>query len=372
MNELQIRVNQKPGVITTNFEDIKAELSTQMDVYKELEVTEDNKPERKKDIATLRKMKKALDDRRIEVKKEYLKPCDDFEAKVKELTALIDEPIGLIDNQVKVFEEKQKTEKKQDIKDAYQELIGEVGDYLPLDRIYNSKWENVSVTMKSIREEMEEAISSTVMAVTTIKGMSSEAASQALEQYKKDLSLANAIAYVNRYEQQKAEILAREEKKRKEEEERRRRAEEERIRELERKRVAEEARIREEARQKAIEEERQRVAEEERRKAEIEAEKRKQEEEKLRAVEQAEAKPDPVQTEDNLQEEAFEEEPFAEEPFVVSDEPFTDEPFDVPEEPPFTVEEVKATFTVVGTMDELEQVEMYLNSIGLFFERVDD
>ncbi|WP_313132602.1 DUF1351 domain-containing protein [Anaerocolumna sp.] len=357
MNKLQIVVNQKPGVISTNFEEIKAELSARMDIYKELEVTEENKPERKKDIATLRKMKKALDDRRIEVKKEYLKPCDDFEAKVKELTALIDDPIELIDNQVKVFEESQKLKKKQDIKNSYQELIGEMGEYIPLDRIYNSKWENVSVTMKTIREEMEDAISSTVMAVTTIKGMNSEAVPQALELYKKDLSLANAITYVNRYEQQKAEILAREEQKRKEEEGRKRRAEEERIRKLERKRVAEEERIREEARRKAIEEERQRV----------EAEKRKVEEEKARNSIQ-EIPADIPSVKDDIPEEPFFVEP--EEPFA--EESFSEEPFEVEGELPFvTVGEVKATFTVVGTFEEIEQVELYLNSIGLFFERKD-
>lgn len=356
MNELQIVVKQKPGIISTNFEEIKAELSAQMEVYKELEVTEENKPERKKDIATLRKMKKALDDRRIEVKKQYLKPYDDFEAKVKELTALIDDPIELIDNQVKVFEESQKVKKKQNIKNSYQELIGEMGEYLPLDRIYNNKWENVSVTMKTIREEMEDAISSTVMAVTTIKGMNSEAVPQALELYKKDLSLANAITYVNRYEQQKTEILAREEQKRKEEEEHRRRVEEERIRELERKRVAEEERIREEARRKAIEEERQRV----------EAEKQKADKEKARnSIQEVHADIPPIQ------------EDIPEEPFAVEDEePFTDEAF-ITEEPfeselPFiTVGEIKSTFTVVGTFEEIEQVELYLNSIGLFFERKD-
>jgi len=351
MNELQIVVNQKPGIIQTNFEDIKAELSAQMEIYKELEVTEENKPERKKDIATLRKMKKALNDRRIEVKNQYMKPYDEFEAKVKELTALIDKPIELIDIQVKVFEERQKAEKIQKIHNMYDELIGDLGDYLPFERIYSNKWENVSVTLKSIREEIEEAVSSTEMAVNTIKGMHSEAVPKALDQYKKDLSLANAIAYVNRYEQQKAEILAREEQRRKEEEERKRRAEEERIREEERKRVAEEERIREEARQKAIEEERQRIAEEERRKAE---------EERLSNIGQADA--DPVSEE------------FAEEPFVVNDEePFTEEPFDVPEEAPFDIPSglVGSKYFIEGTLEELEQVEMYLDSIGVTWERED-
>lgn len=370
MNELQIQVNQKPGVISTNFEEIKTELSTQMQVYKELEVTEDNKPERKKDIATLRKMSKAVNDKKIEVKNKFMEPYTAFEGQVKELIGIINEPIELIDKQVKVFEEKQLVEKKQKIHDTYDELIGEMREYLPLKQIYNSKWENVSTKLKSIREEIEEAVSSVEMAVNTIKGMNSEVVDKALEQYKKDLSLANAITYVNRYEQQKAEILAKEEKKRKEEEERKRRAEEERIREQERKRVAEEERIREETRRKAIEEERQRAAEAEKRKEE----ERKAEADRLRARELANA---PEPSVDNVSEEPFEEEPFAEEPFVVNDDkPFTEEPFEVPEEAPFDVVIniiglIGSRFFIEGTPEELEQVGMYLDSIGLTWERTD-
>ena len=60
MNELQIVVNQQQGTITTNFDEVKETLTEQMAIYKELEVTEENKTERKKDIATLRKMIKAV------------------------------------------------------------------------------------------------------------------------------------------------------------------------------------------------------------------------------------------------------------------------------------------------------------------------
>lgn len=356
MNELQIVVDQKPGVISTNFEEIKEELKERMEVYKELEVTEENKPERKKDISTLRKVVKAVNDKKIEVKNKFMEPYTAFEKNVKDLIGIIEEPIELIDKQVKVFEEKQTAEKKQKIQDAYNELIGDIAEYLPLSKIYDSKWENVSVSMKSIKGEIEQAVSSTVMAVDTIKGMNSEVVVQALEQYKKDLSLANAISYINKHEQMKAEILAKEEQRRKEEEERKRRAEEERIRELERKRVAEEERIREEARQKAIEEERQKV----------EAEKQKADKEKSRnSIQEVHADIPPIQ-------EDIPEEPFA----VENEEPFTDEAF-ITEEPfeselPFiTAGEVKATFTVVGTFEEIEQVELYLNSIGLFFERKD-
>lgn len=350
MNDLQIQVNQQPGIISTNFADIKRELSAQMEVYKEMEVTEENKPERKRDIATLRKMSKAVNGKKIEVKNKFMEPYTIFESNVKDLINIIDEPIKLIDDQVKVFEEKQLAEKKLKITDTYDELIGEMGEYLPLKQIYSSKWENISVSLKSIREEMEEAISSTEMAVNTIKGMNSEAVPKALEQYKNDLSLANAISYINRYEQQKAEILAKEEQKRKEEEERRRRAEEERIREQERKRVAEEERIREEAKQKAIEEERQRAAE------------AKAEEDRLRETELANV-PKPVT---DISEESFTEEPLEEDPFET--EAQDEAPFDVAGS---IIGLIGSNFFIEGTLDELDQVEMYLDSIGLTWERRD-
>lgn len=355
--KLEVRVDQKLGVINFNFEEVKSNLTEMMELYSNTEVTEDTSVSAKKDIATLRKIKKALNDRKIEVKKEYMKPYDDFEIRVKELATLIDKPIELIDKQVQVFEKKKKAEKKQKIQDTYKELIGEMEEYLPLAKIYDSKWENASTTIKSIKEEIEQAVSSTEMAVNTIKGMNSEVVNNALDQFKKDLSLANAISYINKHEQMKAEILAKEEQKRKEEEERKRKAEEERIREEERKRVKEKERIREEARQKAIEEERQRIAEEEKNKAE---EERKQKEEEQKQVEKIEVIP--TVAKDEVAIEVIEEEPF------VVEKPLEDD-----EEAPFVVDEkVKATFTVVGTFEELEQIETYLNSVGLSFERNDN
>ena len=338
MGELQIRVKNELGNIEFNFEELKEELAITMSAYDGVEFTEDTANKGKKESATLKKIKKALSDRRIEVKKEYMKPCDDFEEKVKELTALIDKPIELIDTQIKVFDEKKRAEKQEKIKELFNELIGDLEEYLPLTKIYNAKWENISTTMKSIQEELESVISSTEMAVSTIKGMNSEVVDKALEQFKQDLSLANAIAYINKHEQIKAEILAKEELKRKEEEERKRRAEEERIREEERKRIAEEERIREEARQKAIEEERLRLSQEV--------------QEQVQPVDNSVAF---IPTQNNEIEDAF-----------ISNE----EPFVVEEELPFVADgEIKATYTVIGTAEELEQLDIYLDSVGLFYER---
>jgi hypothetical protein len=98
--------------------------------------------------------------------------------------------------------------------------------------------------MKSIRTAIEQLVSSTALAVETINKMNSEAKEKALEQYKLDLSLTNAITYINKYEAQKAEILAKEEAKRKVEEERKHLADIERVKAEEKKRAAEENPIR--------------------------------------------------------------------------------------------------------------------------------
>ncbi len=343
-NELQVKVNNQLGKIKFNYEEIKENLAEVMDVYKQTEVTVDTVSQSKKDIATLRKIKKALNDRRIEVKKEYMAPYDDFEDKVKELTSLIDEPIVLIDKQVKEFEEREKEEKREKIKEIYNEEIGEMTEYLSLERIYNTKWENKSTTLKSIREEIEQVVSSTQMSVDTIKGMNSEVEQQALKGFKNDLSLSNAITYINKHEQLKAEILAKEAQKRKEEEERKRRQEEERIREQERQRVIEEERIRREAREKAIEEERQRIAEEEAQKKALEEEGR-EELEKIKEEDIEVVEDDKPFTEED---ESFD---IDEEPFVIDEE----EPFDVE---PFT--EVRKSIIIEGTDEELEQAELLL------------
>ena len=72
MGELQIRVKNELGNIEFNFEELKEELAITMSAYDGVEFTEDTANKGKKESATLKKIKKALSDRRIEVKKEYI------------------------------------------------------------------------------------------------------------------------------------------------------------------------------------------------------------------------------------------------------------------------------------------------------------
>ena len=101
--ELVIKEFTLPKAIDFNFEELKQELQNKMTQYTNCVYTDDQIVLAKKDLAHLRKFTKALSDERIRIKKQCLQPYEDFEAKVKALTNIVNEPISLIDKQIKSY-----------------------------------------------------------------------------------------------------------------------------------------------------------------------------------------------------------------------------------------------------------------------------
>lgn len=230
MEEIRVNVEQKNGVIGFNFEEIKEKLNSELEIYKNMIFTEDSKTEAKKTIASLRKLKKSVNDKKLEVKKSFMIPYTNFENQVKELDKLIDEPIIFINNQVEEFERKRVEEKKAMISEIYTEIMAEheeASGYLPLQRIYDSKWENATTTKKAITETITERVDHVEKDLGIIRSMESEFEDKGIEKYKTTLELSDAIEVMNQYQKQKEEILRRqeEEAKRKAEEEARKASE---------------------------------------------------------------------------------------------------------------------------------------------------
>lgn len=230
MEEIRVNVEQKNGVIGFNFEEIKEKLNSELEIYKNMIFTEDSKAEAKMTIASLRKLKKLVNDKKLEVKKSFMIPYTNFEAQVKELDNLIDEPINFINNQVEEFERRRVEEKKALISEIYTEIMAEheeASGYLPLQRIYDSKWENATTTKKAITEAITERVDHVEKDLGIIRSMGSEFEDKGIEKYKATLELSDAIEVMNQYQKQKEEILRRqeEEAKRKAEEEARKASE---------------------------------------------------------------------------------------------------------------------------------------------------
>lgn len=159
-----------PSEIGFNFDELKTELTERLHHYNTLVVTEDAIQDAKNDRANLRKLRDAIDTRRKEVKRECERPYKAFEAKVKELTALIDAPIAAIDGQVKNFEEQQRNQKLTEIEALYEELVQDtIKDIIPLSRILDPKWLNKSTSMKSITETMQTIAKRTYIDMTYLE-----------------------------------------------------------------------------------------------------------------------------------------------------------------------------------------------------------
>lgn len=259
MNEITAVITQEQAKISCNFEQVKQAIQETLSEYKGAVFTEDSKTYAKKHVASLRAKKKDLQDNLREAKKEYMRPWDEFEKKTKELITLYDEPINLINGQVQEFETNRIVKKRELIQGLYSELVSEeLRDYIPLDRIYNTKWENATVKEKEIRIDISGIADKTAKDISTIKNMDSDSVEEALSGYRVSLDLTDAVSYIQNYEKQKQEIL---------------------FKEQERRRQEEEEMIRREEREKALAEQRA--------KEEKEALVRKEEAEKEQAIEQA-------------------------------------------------------------------------------------
>lgn len=214
--ELKIISPQEDGFIKEirwNNEELKAEISEKMQEYKSLVFTAETIQDAKKDRAKLNKLRTAFEDERKKVKNRCMKPYEKFERQVEELTALIDEPIQLIDSQIKEVEENRKAQKRKEI----EELFSGIGfqTFVTLEKIWDEKWLNVSVPMSRIEEQMKTRMYQIGNDVMTIKNLP-EFSFEALEVYKKSLDLTMAIQEGQRLSEiQKRKAAYEEEQRRK-------------------------------------------------------------------------------------------------------------------------------------------------------------
>lgn len=194
---MELRVNEVtiPEKISFNYEELKAELTEKVAFYETLVYTDDQVKDAKADRATLNKLKKTLNDERIRREKEYMQPFNEFKAQVNEIIGIIDKPIAVIDKQVKEFEDQKKANKQKDI----EELFASMGfqSFVTLEKIWDPKWLNASVSMKSIEEQMRSRMYQIGDDVLTLHNLP-EFGFEATEVYKQTLDINKAIKEAQR------------------------------------------------------------------------------------------------------------------------------------------------------------------------------
>lgn len=171
MANFELDVKQTQGNITFDVSKLKKDITNAIKPYEKLVVTEDGVTEAKGMRAKLNKLEKAINDKKIEVKKDYLEPYTQFENEVKEIIGIIRQGTLNIDTQVKSYEEQAKVGKKEDIKKFYESIAIYGVDF---DKLFDEKWLNSSVNEKSWKEQLSSKIETIKVNLKIIQNMNYE------------------------------------------------------------------------------------------------------------------------------------------------------------------------------------------------------
>lgn len=204
--------------ITWNYEDLKTEISQKTQVYKMMVFGEDQMDEAKRNRASLNSLDKALNDKKIALKKMYLEPYETFEIQIKELQKMIKDASASIDKQVKDFEDKERKEK---LDKALSTLLdyasaNDLQSFSPAagwESLVNPKWGNKSVSYKAIAEDAEAIAIGIKQDLATINGMTDNPFKfEMIDYYKRCVNLGQTLAEGERLKRLDAEKKAHQER----------------------------------------------------------------------------------------------------------------------------------------------------------------
>lgn len=195
--ELKVTPYEQPAAILFNFEELKQELADRVHIYETTVYDDTQIQQAKADRADLNKLKKALNDERLRREKEYMKPFTEFKDKINEIIHIIDKPIGIIDQQVKEYENREKDEKRDNITDFWtgelrEDLTTIPPEWLQLQQIWDERWLNKSVSMAAIKAEIKKRVQSITNDVATLQDLP-KFGFEAVTVYKTTLDINRAL-----------------------------------------------------------------------------------------------------------------------------------------------------------------------------------
>lgn len=167
--ELELVVSEKTlGSLTTNARQIKELVERALPNYDARNYDESNIDAAKKDKAMLNNASKALNARRIEFEKEFMKPFAEFKAVVAETVDLIKTASSKIDAVVKAQEQREKDAKGEQVT----ALWAECGTPLvPIAKVFRPTWLNKTVALKTVKAEIGEIVAKIDSDVATIEAI---------------------------------------------------------------------------------------------------------------------------------------------------------------------------------------------------------
>lgn len=217
-NDLELVVSEKTlGSLTTNAKQIRDMVKENLPKYDISNYADDNIDQAKKDKASLNNAAKALNAKRLEIEKEFMKPFGEFKEIVTETAQLISQCSAKIDTVVKQNEQIYKDKKKESITAYFDNNNVNLVD---LKKVFKEAWLNKSVSLKAVCTDIDLVLKGIDRDIETLRTFGVDF--DVLRTYYMDtLNITNTVQYANRLKEQRERARVAEEARKKAEEENR-------------------------------------------------------------------------------------------------------------------------------------------------------
>ena len=156
-----LAVTFTPAAIDANFEALDERVSGMIAGYAEAEY-DMSKPENirqaKRDRTYLNGIAKEIDERRKAVKREYMRPYEEFEARANAIAAKVKDASSNIKRQLDEAEERRVAAAYEELSRHYMEIADLLAPVVPYERIHERKWTNKTFGEVKAKQALEEKV----------------------------------------------------------------------------------------------------------------------------------------------------------------------------------------------------------------------
>lgn len=180
------------GTLTTNALQLRDHVAETLERYTPENYSEDNVDQAKADRAILNKAAKDLNDRRIQLERDWNAPLQEFKSIIGDTVKMISEGSAKIDAVVKGVESKAKAEKRA----AIEELWERKGiTLLPLSKLWDERWLNKTKRLPAIEKEIGEKLLKIEAELDTLAAVDTEDGDVLRAYYLDCIDLQRTLAY---------------------------------------------------------------------------------------------------------------------------------------------------------------------------------
>lgn len=180
------------GTLTTNALQLRDHVAATLERYTPENYSEDNVDQAKADRAILNKAAKELNDRRIQLERDWNAPLQDFKSIIGDTVKMIADGSAKIDAVVKGVESKAKAEKRA----AIEELWERKGiTLLPLSKLWNDRWLNKTKRLPAVEKEIGEKLLKIEAELDTLAAVDTEDGDVLRAYYLDCLDLQRTLTY---------------------------------------------------------------------------------------------------------------------------------------------------------------------------------